>query len=84
MSPAAESKPKAEEAKAVPLEQARTRREMLEAEPYRFNLHALMRELERMHPDKPRIGKSQVLAQDSPAPSSLSLQRVLHWLLYWG
>ena len=64
MSPAAESKPKAEEAKAVPLEQARTRREMLEAEPYRFNLHALMRELERMHPDKPRIGKSQVLAQE--------------------
>lgn len=37
---------------------------MLEAEPYRFNIHALLRELERMHPDKPRIGQSQVLAQE--------------------
>lgn len=49
---------------SVPLEKARTRRDMLEAEPYRFNIHALLREMERMFPDKPRIGKSQVLAQE--------------------
>ncbi|MBY6047924.1 type VI secretion system baseplate subunit TssG [Vannielia litorea] len=48
----------------LPLEEARTRRDMLEAEPYRFNIHALLRELERMYPDKPRIGRSQVLAQE--------------------
>lgn len=53
-----------EAAKPLPLEKARTRREMLEAEPYRFNIHALLREMERMFPDKPRIGKSQVLAQE--------------------
>lgn len=45
-------------------EAGQTRRRMLEAEPYRFNIHALLRELERMHPEKPRIGKSQVLAQE--------------------
>nr|WP_274608826.1 type VI secretion system baseplate subunit TssG [Vannielia litorea] len=37
---------------------------MLEAEPYRFNIHALLREMERMFPDKPRIGRSQVLNQE--------------------
>ncbi len=57
-------KARAEEPTPLPLEEARTRREMLEAEPYRFNIHALLRELERMYPDKPRIGRSQVLAQE--------------------
>jgi len=52
------------EQKHLPLEKARSRRDMLEAEPYRFNIHALLREMERMFPDKPRIGKSQVLSQE--------------------
>lgn len=40
------------------------RREELRAEPFRFDLLALMREFERTEPDKPRIGKAQVTAQE--------------------
>lgn len=40
------------------------RRRMLEDEPYRFDLFALLREMERAEPDKPRIGKAPILAQE--------------------
>lgn len=36
----------------------------LEAEPGRFDMFSVLRELERGSPDKPRIGKSQTMAQD--------------------
>ena len=41
-----------------------TRRDQLKADPYRFDLLALMREFERSEPDKPRIGKAQVTSQE--------------------
>lgn len=41
-----------------------TRRAALQAEPERFDLLALLREFERSEPDKPRIGRSQVTAQE--------------------
>ena len=41
-----------------------TLREMLDAEPWRFDFFALLRELERSTPGKPRIGRSEVLAQE--------------------
>lgn len=41
-----------------------TRREMLDTEPWRFDFFALLRELERSTPNKPRIGRSEVLAQE--------------------
>ena len=41
-----------------------TRRDQLKADPFRFDLLALLREFERTEPDKPRIGKSQVTAQE--------------------
>ncbi|MEL6522317.1 MAG: type VI secretion system baseplate subunit TssG [Pseudomonadota bacterium] len=40
------------------------RRQQLEAEPYRFDLLALLRELERATPEKPRIGKAAVTSQE--------------------
>ncbi|MBM7068824.1 type VI secretion system baseplate subunit TssG [Actibacterium sp. 188UL27-1] len=40
------------------------RRDLLETEPYRFDLFALLRELERASPDKPRVGKAAVTAQE--------------------
>lgn len=39
-------------------------REELSAEPFRFDFLALMRELERSYPKKPRIGDSSVMAED--------------------
>ena len=43
---------------------AQTRRQHLLEEPYAFDLFALLRDFERDNPDKPRIGKSQVTAQE--------------------
>jgi type VI secretion system protein ImpH len=40
------------------------RRNALETEPYRFDFLALLREIERASPDKPRIGKSAITAQE--------------------
>lgn len=45
-----------------------TRREQAAAEPWRFDFFALMRELERSAPDKPRIGQSAVAAQEIVTP----------------
>ncbi|MBT0957271.1 type VI secretion system baseplate subunit TssG [Alphaproteobacteria bacterium KMM 3653] len=42
----------------------KTHRQLLEENPYRFDFLNLMRELERSNIDKPRIGKSSVLAQE--------------------
>ena len=36
----------------------------LKLEPYRFDFLAVMRELERTYPDKPRVGDSTVVAED--------------------
>ena len=36
----------------------------LKLEPWRFDFLAVMRELERTYPDKPRIGDSTVVAED--------------------
>lgn len=41
-----------------------TRRDMLDAEPWRFDFLALLCELERSTPGKPRIGHSAVLAEE--------------------
>ncbi|WP_116085640.1 type VI secretion system baseplate subunit TssG [Tropicimonas sp. IMCC34011] len=41
-----------------------TRREELADEPWRFDILALLRELERMHPDKPRIGRASVMREE--------------------
>lgn len=43
---------------------APTRRDLLADDPWRFDFLALMRDLERGAPDKPRIGRSQTLAQE--------------------
>ena len=43
---------------------AQTRRQHLLKEPHAFDLFALLRDFERDNPDKPRIGKSQVTAQE--------------------
>jgi len=45
-----------------------TRRDLLRREPWRFGFLALMREFERSHPDRPRIGRNASLREETVTP----------------
>lgn len=44
------------------------RRDLLRRDPARFGFLALMREFERSHPDRPRIGRNATLAEETVTP----------------